>query len=62
MATTPGSIVGALGGAKLDADELLEGWGVLSPDEAAERNAAESLDNLRALAARMNARKKPNGQ
>lgn len=51
------AIVGAIGGAKMEPGDFLEDWGVITPDEAAERNAAESIANLRALAARFNARK-----
>lgn len=41
----------------MEPGDFLEDWGVITPDEAAERNAAESLANLRALAARFNTRK-----
>lgn len=48
--------VAAVGGAKIDPDDLLEGWGLLDPEEAAERNAEQSLANLRALSAKLSAR------
>ncbi len=45
--------VAAVGGANLDPDELLESWGLLDSEEAAERNAEQSIANFQALAARL---------
>lgn len=55
LATLCGAVA-ALGGGSLDPDDLLESWGLLDPDEAAERNAEQSLANLRALSAKLSAR------
>lgn len=50
------SAVVKLGGGDPDPDALLESWGLLDPEEAAERNAEQSLANLRALSAKLSAR------
>lgn len=50
------SAVVTLGGGDPDPDALLESWGLLDPDEAADRNAEQSLANLRALSAKLSAR------
>jgi len=42
-----------------DPDAYLEEWGVLDPDDAAERAAEKSVQNFRAIAARLNQQKKP---
>lgn len=48
--------VATVGGGDLDPDALLESWGLIDPDEAAERNAEQSLANLRALSEKLTAR------
>ena len=49
------STVAAAAGGTIEPDELLEAWGLISPDEAAEINAERSIQNYRALAAQLSA-------
>lgn len=46
------ALVCAFGGGRVSPDEFLEDWGVISPDEAADRAAQEAMENLRILAER----------
>lgn len=47
------AIVCGIGGVNSAPNDFLESWGVISPEEAAEIAAEESMENLRVLAARL---------
>lgn len=45
------ALVAATAGAKIEPSDLLEDWGLVSPEEAANADALRSLENLRRFAA-----------